>query len=656
MKLFVFLAVLIIMPFSSAQGAESPYSSSELLVNLNISSSAEIIAKNEGYNIEQLNVNLTFLPKNDSQQRVISNSYSPDAIFTGESTLFSWDAPKGEVSFFLNSEIQTTDNFPRVKRKVNFPLENIGTYGEYVLPTEMVDSDDERIIKLASELAAGEDDEFVVVSKLASWSRNNINYNLSTLTANVSQKASWVLENREGVCDELTNLFIALNRALGIPARFISGVSYTDSPLFPEKWGLHGWAEVYFPDIGWVPFDVTYGQSGYVDVSHVKLKEGADITDNPTLYSVKYTRPSSGSGEGFELISRDLDVKADIISTGNILSPDISMSVFPQYDDVGFGSSNLIEIDVKNLRGYYVAEELIIARTQDLEIMEEKKSIILAPLEGRKEYFSVKVKDNLDSSFIYSFPILVYSSRNVSASASFSARADSHVYLSGSMLNVSEAKKPLNEKISVNCTPGKKEYYANETALINCSIKNIGNTFIPNLSVCLDECNNFGLGITRTMEIVFYKKLNAAGLHKTGIKAETSEISQEYYADVKAVDYPEISIANLSYPESVNYDDGFDVKFSLKKGISLPKNASIKFSRGKLDKEWKFDEFTNQDVVIQLRGKNLDEGSNLFLIELEYYDNLGRKYEKQQSLAISLDNVNFFQKIKLFFRNLLSST
>ena len=79
-------------------------------------------------------------------------------------------------------------------------------------------------------------------------------------------------------------MLIALNRALGIPARFISGVSYTNSDLFTEKWGPHGWAEVYFPGYGWIPFDVTYGEYGFVDPTHIRLKESLDATEASTSY------------------------------------------------------------------------------------------------------------------------------------------------------------------------------------------------------------------------------------------------------------------------------------------------------------------------------------------------------------------------------------
>ena len=62
-------------------------------------------------------------------------------------------------------------------------------------------------------------------------------------------------------------------RAVGVPAKFVSGVAYTDSPLFTERWGGHGWAEVYFPEIGWVAFDPTFGEFGWIDVGHIKNEE-----------------------------------------------------------------------------------------------------------------------------------------------------------------------------------------------------------------------------------------------------------------------------------------------------------------------------------------------------------------------------------------------
>src|SRR3989338_2220208 len=107
---------------------------------------------------------------------------------------------------------------------------------------------------------------YVASFLLASWVKENVRYDLTTLTAEAVQTSSWVFQERRGVCDELTNLFIAMARSVGIPARFVTGTVY--SGLLPG-WGNHGWAEVYFQGYGWVPFDVTYGQYGWIDPSHV---------------------------------------------------------------------------------------------------------------------------------------------------------------------------------------------------------------------------------------------------------------------------------------------------------------------------------------------------------------------------------------------------
>ena len=123
--------------------------------------------------------------------------------------------------------------------------------------------------------------EGVIVFKIGEWTKKNIKYDLSTLTESVSQKASWVLKNKEGVCDELTNLFISMLRSVGIPARFVTGMVYTN---MESSWGNHGWAEVYFPGKGRVPWDVTFGQFGWVDPSHVKLDDDVDSGESSVNY------------------------------------------------------------------------------------------------------------------------------------------------------------------------------------------------------------------------------------------------------------------------------------------------------------------------------------------------------------------------------------
>ena len=175
----------------------------------------------------------------------------------------------GPHQFKYDAKIKTNNQRVEVRQKIPFPLapQDIAGFEGYLQPTATIDSNHPQIIAKATELVEGEDDLFKAVFTLANWVDDNVDYDLTTLTAGTSQKASWVLENREGVCDEMTSLFVAMARSVGIPARFVSGISYTTSDLFSEPWQPHGWAEVYFPEVGWVDFDITFGEYGYIDVT-----------------------------------------------------------------------------------------------------------------------------------------------------------------------------------------------------------------------------------------------------------------------------------------------------------------------------------------------------------------------------------------------------
>ncbi|KKQ91669.1 MAG: putative transglutaminase [Candidatus Woesebacteria bacterium GW2011_GWA2_40_7] len=75
----------------------------------------------------------------------------------------------------------------------------------------------------------------------------------------------------QAICMEFTDLFIALARAAGIPAREINGYAYTENPeLQPLSLVadvLHSWPEYYDKENGvWIPIDPTWGSTtGGVD-------------------------------------------------------------------------------------------------------------------------------------------------------------------------------------------------------------------------------------------------------------------------------------------------------------------------------------------------------------------------------------------------------
>lgn len=96
----------------------------------------------------------------------------------------------------------------------------------------------------------------------------HLKYDFARVQPNVTRfGAVKALENpTEAICMEYTDLFIAIARAAGIPAREINGYAYTENPdLQPLSLVadvLHSWPEYYDKDKGaWIPVDPTWGST-----------------------------------------------------------------------------------------------------------------------------------------------------------------------------------------------------------------------------------------------------------------------------------------------------------------------------------------------------------------------------------------------------------
>jgi hypothetical protein len=75
-----------------------------------------------------------------------------------------------------------------------------------------------------------------------------------------------VLETEQGDCNEHTVLYVAMARALGLPARTAVGLVYTNGAFF-----YHAWPEVWLN--GWVAMDPTFGQAP-ADAAHIRFVVG----------------------------------------------------------------------------------------------------------------------------------------------------------------------------------------------------------------------------------------------------------------------------------------------------------------------------------------------------------------------------------------------
>ena len=653
--LLITLIILLIMNFASAQ-EDWFYNSEALEINLKVSSEVIIKPTEPDYNVKYVLVNISFVPEDDTNQKILRFETEPAGAVENNALNFRFDTPSEKhLHFNYDADIRTFNRIISVREKILFPIKEIpGEYKAYLKSQDIIDSDNKDIIELASELVEGEDDLFVVVHKLAAWTKNNINYNLSTLTAEVSQKASWVLENKQGVCDELTSLFIAMLRAVGIPARFVSGISFTNSPLFPEQWGAHGWAEVYFPDAGWVPFDVTYGEFGYVDPTHIKLKESIDSDEASTQYR--------WLARNIDLETKKLDIKADLFNIiGKVENP-VSIKANILKDNAGFGSYNIVEAQLENLKDYYLSTEIILSKTKELEVIgSHAKQVLLLPKEKKSVYWLLKVTDDLERNFIYTFPVSVNSLRNSSSELIFKASEKDIVYSLEEMQEIlgqkeEETKKAYSRNVDLNCNIDKNEFYEYEGALMTCNVKNTGNVFLKDLNVCYSECEKIDLGIGRETVIDFIVK-EKSGKKDIIVKAGNSDVSKTTNVEFNVLDEPLINIINIKNPDEASFEDVFEIEFELDKASkSNPTDVDIDFKQNSFAEAWTVKElFESRKFVIKLDGKSLKEGKNSFNILVKYKDGNNRDYENNASFDIHLVNLTLLQKAQIAFFQLNKS-
>lgn len=135
-------------------------------------------------------------------------------------------------------------------------------------PTTTIQSADPRILALAKRWADGETRPDALAAKLC---RGVYGHLKKTLAAN-SEDALTILDRREGDCTEHTLLFVAVARAVGLPAREVGGLALGQSRGKPVL-AWHAWPE-FHDGSRWRAVDPTWNEPEGVDGTHWKLSVG----------------------------------------------------------------------------------------------------------------------------------------------------------------------------------------------------------------------------------------------------------------------------------------------------------------------------------------------------------------------------------------------
>lgn len=112
-----------------------------------------------------------------------------------------------------------------------------------------------------------------------------------------------VLQHGRGVCQDFTHLMIGISRAIGVPARYVSGLLHPDAQKFRGYTQTHAWCELLFPTAGWVGFDAA--NNCVIGPNFAKVAIGRDFRDVP---------PNKGVYRGAAVETIDVRVHSEELS------------------------------------------------------------------------------------------------------------------------------------------------------------------------------------------------------------------------------------------------------------------------------------------------------------------------------------------------------
>ena len=126
----------------------------------------------------------------------------------------------------------------------------------------LLESNSPEVRSLAIRIRGSESSPRVVAERINRWVYDSLR---KEITVGVPSALA-TLRSRVGDCNEHTQLYVALARAAGIPARVAAGLAYLDGKFY-----YHAWPEVWLER--WVAVDPTFGQFP-ADASHLRFTIG----------------------------------------------------------------------------------------------------------------------------------------------------------------------------------------------------------------------------------------------------------------------------------------------------------------------------------------------------------------------------------------------
>jgi transglutaminase-like putative cysteine protease len=179
---------------------------------------------------------------------------------------FAADGPLGELTVAIEGEVETRDTEGILHGTVErFPP------SLYLRETPLTRADAAIAALARSCREASTDDALKRMHILLERLHEEITFDPDPTHAATTAAEAFAI--KRGVCQDLSHIFIAAARDIGIPARYVSGYLRRADGIKEQDAG-HAWAEGFVPELGWVAFDPANGICA--TDAHVRVAVGLD--------------------------------------------------------------------------------------------------------------------------------------------------------------------------------------------------------------------------------------------------------------------------------------------------------------------------------------------------------------------------------------------
>lgn len=152
---------------------------------------------------------------------------------------------------------------PAMRATYSLPWRGEGEPAAELAASPLIQKDDPAIVRAAREATRGTTDPAEAARLLNHWVYRTLRKQITLSVPSARQ----VLDARQGDCNEHTVLYVAMARAIGLPARTAVGLVHVNGSFY-----YHAWPEVWLGE-GWYAVDPTLGQVP-ADASHLRFLIG----------------------------------------------------------------------------------------------------------------------------------------------------------------------------------------------------------------------------------------------------------------------------------------------------------------------------------------------------------------------------------------------